>query len=283
MEYRSYKMRGSPDCPISVHLVTTLPQSFIHYHPEPEIILVLEGSLRVRLEKSELILQTGDIFIINPNQLHGIRDSSPDHVSISLIFSVEAITTESSHIFQTTFVQPLQDGNLQFPTLLQPGHPAYEEVYRCLQPLRQFDLSSDYGKLRRYRNTVDFCVALMPYCITTETEDRRQSPDDATVKKVMSYLRNRYTENLTLEQIANYVHLHPNYLCTLFKTYTGQTVLQQLIQLRVEAAEFLLRRDDLPMERVAELSGFSNARAFYRHFKDVTGMTPKAYQRQQQT
>ena len=84
-----------------------------------------------------------------------------------------------------------------------------------------------------------------------------------------------------MEQIAAHVHLQPTYLCRVFKKQTGHTVMEHLAITRVDAAKFLLRRDSLPMARVAELAGFSSERAFHRQFKQVTGMTPKAYQKQQ--
>jgi transcriptional regulator GlxA family with amidase domain len=74
------------------------------------------------------------------------------------------------------------------------------------------------------------------------------------------------------------VHLHPNYLCNIFKDQTGHTVMEHLAMTRVDAAKFLLRRDALPMARVAELAGFPSERSFFRQFRLFTGMPPKAYQ-----
>ena len=101
------------------------------------------------------------------------------------------------------------------------------------------------------------------------------------MRKVIMYLYFRYREPLTLEKIAAYAHLHPNYLCSIFKSYAGRTVMEQLTQTRVDAAKYLLRRDSLSMPQVAELTGFPSERTFYRQFKQLTGMTPKEYQKAQ--
>ena len=97
----------------------------------------------------------------------------------------------------------------------------------------------------------------------------------------MIYIHNLYARPLTLGGIAKHVNLQPNHLCAVFKAQTGHTVMEHLAITRVDAAKFLLRRDSLPMARVAELSGFPSERTFFRQFQKYAGMTPKAYQKQQ--
>ena len=54
-----------------------------------------------------------------------------------------------------------------------------------------------------------------------------------------------------------------------------------MTRIRIDAATFLLRRDDLSMSEVAEKAGFGSEAMFFRRFKAATGMTPKAYRKQQ--
>ena len=280
MEHRSYRLRGTPDCPISVY-TANYRNTFSHWHPEVEIQMVLSGSLHYRLEDRDVILGTGDILIINPNQFHCIVSQSEDRQNIGVIFSLEAISLAEEHIFQKNFVGPLSDGRLQLPNLLQPGHPSYETVATAIKRISGGNLYLEDAKLLRYTQVMTICMALQPYCTLTRPKDQRQSPEDRTVRKAMLHIHNKYAGPLTLEQIAQHVHLHPNYLCDVFKKQTGHTVMEHLAITRVDAAKFLLRRDSLPMSRVAELAGFSSERAFYRQFRKFAGLTPKAYQKQQ--
>ena len=61
----------------------------------------------------------------------------------------------------------------------------------------------------------------------------------------------------------------------------GQTIFEYLARYRIEAAAELLKKEDLPVSRVAEMVGFRSESLFYQKFKEHTGMTPKAYQRAQ--
>lgn len=280
MEHRSYRLRGTPDCPVSIYTANSSNQ-FSHWHPEIEISLILSGTLHCRLEDQDFSLKAGDILIINPNQYHHSIHQSEDHRHVGVIFSPEIITMPENHIFQKLFVAPLSDGRLQLPNVLQTGHPAYDTVAAAINRISAGNLYLDESKLLRYTQVITICAALQPYCTLTQAEDQRQSPEDRTVRKAMFYIHNFYAKPLSLEQIAAHVHLQPTYLCRVFKKQTGHTVMEHLAITRVDAAKFLLRRDSLPMARVAELAGFSSERAFHRQFKQVTGMTPKAYQKQQ--
>lgn len=279
MKGRSYKLRGVPDCPISVYNLPVKPAS--GWHPEVELILNHEGLLHCRLDQQELTLKEGEILIVNPNRFHAICDRDVTRKFGNVIFSLEAISMPKSHLFQRNFVTPLSEGRLELPSILKTDHPAYQTVRTTMEALREGNPHTDEVKLRRYIHVVAICGALLPYCTRVQDADLRQTPEDQTVRRVMIHIHFYYNRPLTLQQLADYVHLHPNYLCHLFKAYTGQTVMEHLYQTRVEAAKFLLRRDALPMARVAELSGFPSERAFYRQFHNITGMTPKSYQKQQ--
>ena len=280
MEHRSYKLRGTTDCPIAVYGISK-PVIFSHWHPEVELLMVTRGTLHCHLENRNVTLSAGQILILNPNQLHGVQSYDENMRYINVIFSVEAIAMPPTHIFQRNFVGPLADGRLQLPNFLHPDHPAYETVSTAMLQMRKGDLYLDESKLFRYTQVVAICAALQPHCTLTQAEDRRQSPEDRTVRKAMIYMHNLYARPLTLKGIAQHVNLQPNHLCTVFKAYTGHTVMEHLAQTRVDAAKFLLRRDSLPMARVAELSGFPSERTFFRQFQKVAGMTPKNYQKQQ--
>lgn len=280
MANRSYKVRGMPDCPIAVYCDhKLLPIS--HWHPEVEILLIREGTVTCRLEEQKLQLTAGDILIINPNQAHTITDISADIQYVTVIFSLEAIAMPPMHIFQKNFVAPLADGRLQLPNLLKPEHPAYDGVWAQMIKMPKGSVYLEESRFFRYTRVVAICAALQPHCTLTQSTDQRQYPGERTVRKAMVYIHNRYSRPLPLQEIADHVHLHPNYLSAVFKEQTGHTVTEHIAQTRVDAAKFLLRRDILPMARIAELAGFPSERAFYRQFQKITGMTPKAYQLQQ--
>ena len=283
MAHRTYRLLGTTDCPIAVYTDKMYPKLLPdHWHPEVELLWVTAGSIRFRLDNRELNLSSGDILVLNPNQVHTVVSCSKDNRYISVTFSLEAISMPENHIFQSAFVSPLRDGRLQLPNILEPEHPANSTIRDIMEHLHRGNLYQEENRLLRYTSVVAICAALQPYCTLTQATDMRQEPEEPAVQKAKFFIHNKYYRPLTLKRIADYVHLHPNYLSAVFKAQTGCTVTEHIAQTRVDAAKFLLRRDALPMARVAELSGFPSERSFYRQFQKITGMTPKAYQLQQQ-
>ncbi len=122
-------------------------------------------------------------------------------------------------------------------------------------------------------------IRLLPYAKTVEGPERLPDPGNETVKPCMRYLHNYYREKITLEKLAAHVHLHPNYLCALFKEHMGEKTFDYLTRLRVETAASTLRRENIPVSKLAEQTGFPSESFFYQKFKQYMGMSPKAYRK----
>lgn len=281
-DLRNYKQRGTPDCPIALHYFRPgrKKDRYLHCQPELEFIILEEGQLEYRLEEQVLHLSAGDVMIIAPEKTHGLLKKSPDARFYNLSVAPEAIAMPAEHAFQKAFVQPLENKLLQPPTLVQPGHPAYKTVWEAVQKLPSAMMDQPNYKLYRYLAAVELCVAIAPWCVRPEDGLRDSLPENPAVRQAMLYIHNKYDRPLDLKAIAGHVHLHPNYLCSLFKEQTGQTVLQYLTKKRVDAAIYLLHDSNLPVEVIAEKTGFGSRCLFFRHFRRITGTTPHAYRKQ---
>jgi AraC family transcriptional regulator len=84
-------------------------------------------------------------------------------------------------------------------------------------------------------------------------------------------------DRITLPQLAKLTRVTPEYLCRLTKQVLSTTPMELVYRLRIEKACKLLARTDLPVKRIAELSGFSNVYHFSRRFKHQTQTTPARY------
>lgn len=284
MEIRkSYRKWGTRDCPISLlHFhagMKVIP--YAHWHPEVEILFLKAGQVTFLVEEQRISLSAEEVLLIAPEQSHRIIAYSPDVDVRYLTFSLDVLELPDYHVFQKKFVQPLRSGTLELPQVLRAGHPAHRQIYGILKELQTSPIYSPNYKIKFYAATVSLCAALLPWCKKKEDVLPEIQISNATVHKAIMYLHNRYAEPVTLEMVAKRVHLNPCYLSSLIRQETGRTFLQHLTRIRIEAAEFLLRRDDLSMSEVAEKAGFGSESVFFRRFKAATGMTPKAYQKQQ--
>ena len=276
---KNYRRKGTPELPMSSYFLRAGVDmgQFSHYHPEIEINMVFSGTVTMQIGSVNSVSSSGDIFIIPANTVHGQRAFSDDATMRRIMFDVAAITLTPEHFFQQEFVTPLREERLVLPPILQPDHPAYDAVSAQIQIIGKHRIYEQNYKLGRFSALMNICMALMPYCQIISGEKPVPDPGNEAVKLCMRYIHNHYFKKITLELLGEKCHLHPNYLCAVFKTYTRQTVFEYLNHYRVEIAKELLEKEELPVSKIAELTGFHSESLFYQKFKEYTGTTPKAY------
>ncbi len=102
---------------------------------------------------------------------------------------------------------------------------------------------------------------------------------DSTKEVIKDYLEKYYCQDITLEQLAEYLHFNSNYTSGLFKKIFGKTFVSYLTNMRMEKAKLLLKNGSFRIYEVARQVGYEDERYFQKTFKKITGVTPKEYQK----
>lgn len=97
------------------------------------------------------------------------------------------------------------------------------------------------------------------------------------IKEVIQELQANYSQRLSLTELAGKYFVNETYLSNLFTKTVGISMVNYLMQLRVEEAKAFLLTTRLSVTDIAFKVGYENARYFMRVFKKVTGETPKEY------
>jgi len=97
------------------------------------------------------------------------------------------------------------------------------------------------------------------------------------LKSVMDYIHEHLDRDLGLEELAAIAQISPYHFCRSFKQSTRFTPHQYLIRQRVERAKLLLKDGKMRILEVALACGFTHQSHLNRHFKRLTGMTPKKF------
>ncbi len=105
------------------------------------------------------------------------------------------------------------------------------------------------------------------------------SPDDRDhAAKILGFIESNYAQDLSLDQLAEHLNLHPNYISSLFSKETGTTFVQYLSTVRIrEAKKQLAEFPHLPVNSIGSRVGFENRHYFNKVFKKYTEMTPGQY------
>jgi len=99
------------------------------------------------------------------------------------------------------------------------------------------------------------------------------------VSRILDFVAQHYARPITLEQIAAATDLSVFHASHLVKQNTGKSILQHVMQLRIQKARQLLERSSLSCSEIAYKLGFCDQSYFIKHFKRLTGTTPRRYRR----
>lgn len=108
---------------------------------------------------------------------------------------------------------------------------------------------------------------------TTLIENSQQR----TVDAVRSFIHENLSNNLSLQTIAESVDLHPVYLSKLYKHITNETIGDYIHQLRMNRADYLLRRTNLKIADISTELGYFSQSHFIKVFKKYYGCPPQQY------
>ncbi|PTX61327.1 two-component system response regulator YesN [Melghirimyces profundicolus] len=112
---------------------------------------------------------------------------------------------------------------------------------------------------------------------TAKLFPQQRFSDNQLIKHAIVYIHGHYTGELTLQDVANHVHVSKNYFSIFFKKQTGQNFSDYVTQLRVQKAKDLLKDTELKVYEVAAHSGFNDVKYFSKLFKKMTGLSPVDY------
>lgn len=107
----------------------------------------------------------------------------------------------------------------------------------------------------------------------------RYSNISKVVSNVCMQLEKEYSRSIKLETIAASYNISVSYLSHIFKEITGVSLMRYLLLVRIRVAQEYLTQTSLPVNEIAEKSGFNDVSNFGRTFKKEAGCSPSRYRR----
>ncbi|MCD7864456.1 MAG: response regulator [Clostridiales bacterium] len=131
-----------------------------------------------------------------------------------------------------------------------------------------------------------FTVSALKNCIHNHYADlvrriyqKGKSEEKVLIEDVKDYIRQHYTEDLSIKELADVACVSQNYFSAMFKKETGQNYKAYLTSIRMEEALRLLRETDDKTYEIAERVGYNNVRRFVDAFKQIYSVSPMEYRK----
>lgn len=106
-----------------------------------------------------------------------------------------------------------------------------------------------------------------------------ENQDFAPIRLAKQYIKENYSKQINLADIAEIVNLNPVYFSIIFKKKTGVNFSDYLINYRLDLAKDLLRNINYNVSEVSEKVGYTDPKYFSKLFKRVVGISPIEYRK----
>ncbi len=113
----------------------------------------------------------------------------------------------------------------------------------------------------------------------TSPATQGQPSTNPLIERAKTYIYDHIAQEITRNDIASFVGLAPEYLSTVFKRETGNTLSDYIKTERIQFATRLLRQTNLPISIISENVGYESVSYFSSVFHQLTGCTPREYRK----
>lgn len=129
-----------------------------------------------------------------------------------------------------------------------------------------------------YRQMEDFYGSYLERYLQ-QIKESVVSSEKKDILHAKNYIENHYKENLTLEVLAQEIHMNPYYFSSFFKKHAGENFKDYVNKVRLQHAMSLLVSSDMKTYEIAGEVGFRDVRSFTDLFQRVYGETPASYRK----
>ncbi|MBQ8281159.1 MAG: helix-turn-helix transcriptional regulator, partial [Lachnospiraceae bacterium] len=265
IEYKEQRSHGTRTFPFAYYYETISHPRYnmiYHWHTEFEIIHVISGEFSLSCDGEGILLGEDECAFIPSGSLHG--GVPEDCIYECLVFDLQPLLKASpacakilNNVYEhqiTIDKHFLSDSFFtgycrKIMTLMREKTDYYEFFVQGL-------LLSLFGEI--FSNNC--------YSATNDTNNR-SIKKLKMFKKTLGYIEEHYSEDLSLDNLADICNMNSNYFCRAFKELTGKTPMEYLNYYRIESACELIATTGMTLIDIAMNCGFNDYSYFIKVFK----------------
>lgn len=256
-------------------LVVDLSYRAPHLHDDLELGMVLSGSLCLNTKAEEHRLRVGDVYILNPKELHELSTDGGGAYVLAIQIPAERLSASL----------PWKKGFRYTAAVLREhfeDSPRFWQLLQALVTELAYRYFFDGAQLQRScHDLLEMLISLLDRYVPTQSLSESQQlimeRSNYRISKVLDYVERNFRSKLLLSDIAQAQGLSMSYLSHFFKDTLHMSFQEYLNKQRFEYACGLLRATDKSLSEISDLSGFSDTRYLVRLCERTYGCTPQVY------
>ncbi|MFA6813035.1 MAG: AraC family transcriptional regulator [Bacteroidaceae bacterium] len=254
----------------------TSPQMFPpHWHNSAEFVLALKDDCHYRINDVEYVLNSDNILLIWPRELHEVVMTPPE---ASLILQFPSYLADNNHdlILYQAYMR-------KYHLITAENLPEIAAAFnQHINQIKNLFLSDDiFAETKMKIYILEMLLMITDYAAKEIIPNREvSSPSESArgrINEACIYITNNMDQNITQPEVAKYVGLSQFYFSRLFKDCMQVSFREYLSLQRTSLAIQLLSNNTLSIAEVAYQAGFQSISSFNKVFKEKVGTSAKEY------
>ena len=250
----------------------------LHIHDEIEFLYTEGGLFHCLAGGEELVAEKGDIIYIASRVPHATKalanNTHNSMIQFSTMNFIETKENISKYLYR--FINMSETPS----TVFKKGTPENEALTQYIRLIFVENEQKANGYESFIKSGIHSILGFLyrnNILLNADTYFNFKYVDK--VLPALSYIDTNYAEQLTLEQLAEYLNLNTYYFCRLFKKATNSTFTEYLNFVRVCKSEKLLTSSSMSISDISLDVGFSSVSYFNRVFKHFKNCSPNEYKK----
>lgn len=254
----------------------------LHFHSEYEIIYIKESTGTRFIGNSIAKYEAGDILFIGSNLPHFLKSDEVYHSNANdLRVKGTIIHFEKEFMYYAINYYP---HFIKIKNLLQESQRgiyfAKGHFQKLQDLLERIPLENGLNQMMLFLEILkEMSETAEKQTISTTDFVNETIYDTARIDKIISYLNKNYTRHISLDEIASFAAMNSSAFCRYFKSKTGKSFKNYILDMRIGYACKLLLMEDVSVSQLSSQCGFETISHFNKTFKKNTGFVPSHYRK----
>ncbi|MBC2364547.1 AraC family transcriptional regulator [Listeria booriae] len=253
----------------------------LHSHDFIEINYVYSGQAHITINDTTLILETGDLCILDTDVIHRISNTSESDILVNILIKKE--------YFSSNMLNRLASNNIIAEFAVRSISETHSHDQYIIFTPEDGEILQDAisGLLVYYLDPVSYSIdAINAYMIiifsellksyTQKKSLEYRSSNQQYIGDILQYIEKNYA-TCSLTDVATHFNFNASYLSRYLKKQTGTTFVKMIQDIRLNHASALLKNSTYSIEEICQQVGYRNLTFFYKKFTTTFQCTPKSY------
>ena len=252
----------------------------LHWHKEFEIIYISYGTGKISVQGKKYLCSKNDIVLIPPEQVHSIARNGEDFMAYyNILFDFSFLEENPESFCSRTFFKNFSENSILKETHIKNGTELNKKLLPILENLVQIHTKDYMENALLIKARLFEVMHHLKDQIRTTNEKQPSSEKSIRLKKVLSFIQENFSRNISVEEAAALTNLSTSRFMKSFKQQTGMPFIQYVNDYRLELAAEELVQSQKRVTQIAFENGFENLSYFISLFRRKFSLSPTEYRK----